>query len=115
MANLPGFFTGLAFFYPGVSVPALSQISPQGELPGAEITIQVFRATGELVGVSVQILAAGERISMLLPELVPESADQAGGYVLISSSQGIIGQMLYGASADGAITLFSAVVPTVIQ
>ena len=115
VANLPGFFTGLAFFYPGAAVPALSQTSPQGEVPSAEITIRVFRATGELAGVSVQILAAGERISMLLPELVPQSAGQAGGYVLISSSQGIIGQMLYGALEDGSIKLFSAVVPTVIQ
>ncbi len=115
VANLPGFFTGLAFFYPGAAVPALSQTSPQGGVPSAEITVRVFRANGELAGVSVQILAAGERRSKLLPELVPESAGQAGGYVLISSTEGIIGQMLYGALEGGAIKLFSAVVPTVIQ
>ena len=115
VANLPGFFTGLAFFYPGAPVPALSKTSTQGEVPNAEITIQVFQATGELAGVSVQVLAVGERISKVLPELVPESAGQAGGYVLISSSQGIIGQMLYGAVENGAVKLFSAVVPTVIQ
>ncbi len=115
VANLPGFFTGLAFFYPGAAVPALSQASPQGGVPSVEITIRVFRATGELAGVSVQILAAGERLSKLLPELVPESAGQAGGYVLISSTHGIIGQMLYGASEGENIKLFSAVVPTVIQ
>ena len=115
VANLPGFFTGLAFFYPGVAVPALSKTSTQGTVPNAEITIQVFQATGELTGVSVQVLAAGERISKVVPEFVPESAGQAGGYVLISSSQGIIAQMLYGAVENGAVKLFSAVVPTVIQ
>ena len=79
VANLSGFFTGLAFFYPGVAVPALSKTSTQGTVPNAEITIQVFQATGELTGVSVQVLAAGERISKVVPELVPESAGQAGG------------------------------------
>ncbi len=34
MANIEGFFTGLAFFYPGDS-----QAGPQGEVPDAEITI----------------------------------------------------------------------------
>ena len=115
VANLPGFFTGLAFFYPGAAVAASSQASTQGEVPNAEITIRVFRASGELTGVSVQTLAAGERISRVLPELVPESAGQGGGYVLISSSQGIIAQMLYGAVENGVVKLFSAVVPTVIR
>ena len=74
VANFPGFFAGLAFFYPGAAVPALSQASPQGELPSAEITIRVFQAMGELAGVSVQVSAVGERLSKRLPELVPESA-----------------------------------------
>ena len=95
---------------------ASSQASTQGEVPNAEITIRVFRASWRVDGsLRPGTLAAGERISRVLPELVPESAGQAGGYVLISSSQGIIGQMLYGAVENGAVKLFSAVVPTVIQ
>ena len=57
VANIEGFFTGLAFFYPGDS-----QAGPQGEVPDAEITIQVFMPDGTMVGQSVQTLAVGQRI-----------------------------------------------------
>ena len=54
VANVAGFFTGLAFFY-----PRDSQGIPQGEVPDAEITIQVFLPDGTMVGESIQTLAVG--------------------------------------------------------
>ncbi len=110
VANVAGFFTGLAFFYPGES-----QASPQGEVPAAEITIQVFLPDGTMVGESVQTLAAGERFSQLVAQLVAEAVNLAGGYVRIFSTQPIIGQMLFGVVGPQGIQLFSAVPPTVIR
>ena len=109
VANIAGFFTGLAFFYPGTI-----QGATQG-IPDAEITIQVFLPSGELVGESVQTLAVGERFSRLVRELVEEAVNLAGGYVRIFSTQPIIGQMLFGVVGPQGIQLFSAVPPTVIR
>ena len=110
VANVSGFFTGLAFFYPGPDAGG----SPQGPEPDAEITIQVFRPGGELVGESIVTLAVGERISQLVEELVGE-IELSGGYVRILSTQEIIGQMLFGVIGPGGIQLFSAVPPTVVR
>ncbi len=110
VANIAGFFTGLAFFYPGES-----QASPQGEVPAAEITIQVFLPDGTMVGESVQTLAVGERLSQLVAQLVEEAVNLAGGYVRIFSTRPIIGQMLFGVVTEQEIQLFSAVPPTVIK
>ena len=109
VANIEGFFTGLAFFYPGDS-----QASPQGE-PDAEITIQVFLPDGTMVGESVQTLAVGERFSQLVAQLVAEAVNLGGGYVHIFSTQPIIGQMLFGVVGSQGIQLYSAVPPTVIK
>ena len=105
VANVSGFFTGLAFFYPGPTAGS----SPQGS-PDAEITIQVFLPGGEMAGESSLTLAAGERISQLV-----EEAELAGGYVRIFSTRAIIGQMLFGVIGPGGIQLFSAVPPTVVR
>ncbi len=110
VANVSGFFTGLAFFYPEQSQGA----SPQGPQPAAEITIQVFLPGGEMAGESMVILAPGERISRLVEQLVGELA-LAGGYVRIFSTERIIGQMLFGVIGPGGIQLFSAVPPTVVR
>ena len=101
VANVPGFFTGLAFFNPG---------------PGAaDLVVEVYAADGTLVGSETLNLPAGQRRSALVDEFVPASAGQAGGYVIIRTNVGLIAQMLFGAtSPDGSIKLFSAVPPTVI-
>ncbi len=106
VANVSGFFTGLAFFYPGPSQGS----SAQGPALEAEITIQVFFPGGEMAGESSLTLAAGERISQLV-----EEAELAGGYVRIFSTRAIIGQMLFGVIGPGGIQLFSAVPPTVVR
>ena len=57
----------------------------------------------------------GQRFSykQRIGELVGE-IELAGGYVRISSTQGIIGQMLFGVIGPDGIQLFSAVPPTVV-
>ena len=110
VANISGFFTGLAFFYPGPTEGG----SPQGPQPDAEITIQVFLPSGERVGESVVTLGVGERTSQLVEELVGE-IELAGGYVRILSTEEIIGQMLFGVIGPAGIQLFSAVPPTVVH
>ena len=110
VANVSGFFTGLAFFYPVSS----QEGSPQGPQPDAEVTIQVFRPSGEMVGLSVVTLAPGERISQLVEQLVGD-IELAGGYVRVFSTGAIIGQMLFGVIGPGGIQLFSAVPPTVVS
>ena len=110
VANVSGFFTGLAFFYPVSS----QEGSPQGPQPDAEVTIQVFRPSGEMVGLSVVTLAPGERISQLVEQLVGD-IELAGGYVRVFSTGAIIGQMLFGVIGPGDIQLFSAVPPTVVS
>jgi len=101
VANVPGFFTGLAFFNPG---------------PGAaEFVVEVHAADGSIVGSETLNLPGGQRRSALVDEIVPASAGQAGDYVIIRTDVGLIAQMLFGAtSEDGSIKLFSAVPPTVI-
>ncbi len=101
-ANLEGFFTGLAFFNPG--------------LVDAQLTIDVVRANGQLAGRAQLELGAGERLSKLVVELAPETAGEAGGYVLVRSDQPILAQVLFGAvGPNGQPTLFSAVPPTAIR
>ena len=110
MANIEGFFTDWPSFYPGDS-----QAGPQGEVPDAEITIQVLLPDGTMVGQSVQTLAVRERLSQLVAQLVTEAVNLAGGYVRIFSTHPIIGQMLFGVVGPQGIQLFSAVPPTVIR
>ena len=109
VANIAGFFTGLAFFYPGTT-----QVATQG-VPDAEITIQVFLPSGEMVGQSVQTLAVGQRFSRLVSQLVAQAVNLGGGYVRIFSTQPVIGQMLFGVVTDKGLQLFSAVPPTVTE
>ena len=99
VANIPGFFTGLAFFAPEED---------------ADITIEVRAADGTLVGQSQQFLTAGHRLSKLVPELVPDSDGQAGGYIVIRSTAPLIAQQLFGALGPEGIRLLSAVPPTVV-
>ena len=103
VASLPGvFFTGLAFFYPDTADDA----------PDGELTVQVFQPDGQMSGEAVRTLVPGQRLSVLVDELVPAARGQSGGYVVIRFTQTLIGQMLFGAQApSGAIRLFSAVPP----
>ncbi len=108
VANVPGFFTGLAIFYPG------SPFQTACAAP-ANITVEVTRSDGTVTGSATRLLQVGQRLSQLVPELVPQSNGQAGGYIRIRSDQPVIAQMLFGALNNQGIVLLSAVPPAVVQ
>ena len=103
VANVPGFFTGLAFFNPG---------------PGAAaFVVEVYAADGTLVGSETLNLPGGQRRSALVDELgARRRLARREVMCLIRTNVGLIAQMLFGATSevDGTIKLFSAVPPTVI-
>ena len=110
-ADIPGlFFTGLAFYY-----PADIGSSPQGGAPDTEITIEVILADGESVGESSFELLPGERIDKSISDLAPNAAGKANGYILVTSTQPLIAQVVFVALGGGGISLFSAVPPKVIR
>ncbi len=110
-ADDPGlFFTGLAFYYPG-DIGS----SPQGGSPDTDITVEVILASGESIGESTFKLSPGERTDKSLSELAPAAAGKANGYMLVTSTQPLIGQVVFVALGGGGISLFSAVPPKVIR
>lgn len=78
-----GFFTGLAALNPG----ALA----------ANVTIAAFDPSGESLGSQTRVLLPGQRISRLVDELVPDAANQAGGFILVDSDVPIYLTSLFGA------------------
>ena len=98
VANMPGFFTGMAFFNTGMET--------------AEIRIQVFSAEGVQSGDATVLLGPGKRISKLVPEFDLATAGQARGFIRIISSQPLIAQQLFGTSD---LSLLSATPPTIVQ
>ena len=95
VANLEGFFTGLALYFPG---------------PGtAQVTIEVISAAGVKTGEITLQLEAGVRLSELLVDLIASTAGQVGGLILIRSDKGLVAQELFGTSG---LSLLSAVPPT---
>ena len=95
VANLEGFFTGLAFFNPGPDP--------------AEIEIGVFSPQGVQTGVRELQLDPFHRISRTVAELVPETEGQRGGYIVVSSTVDIVAQQLFGTNN---LTALSAAPPT---
>lgn len=98
VANTPPFFTGLAVY----------NSSPSAN----DITIEVYRLDGSLAAhtlTPVRLLGF-RRFSSLLPELLPETAGQIRGYVVVRSTQGIATQQLFG---DG--NSLAAIPPTVFR
>ncbi|MEJ2077760.1 MAG: penicillin acylase family protein [Acidobacteriota bacterium] len=98
VANLGGFFTGLALFNPGHAEAA--------------VRIRVFDSQGELIGEAVHTLAPQGRISEPLSTLVPSLGEMSGGYIVIDSDQPVVGQEIFGTSD---LRLQSAVPPTLLK
>ena len=79
----------------------------------ADFTIKVFDSLGNLVGeASPPALGPGERLDQLVEDLIPESADQIGGFIQIESTQPLVGQEVVG---NEALDYTSALSPTVIE
>ncbi|MDA2929085.1 hypothetical protein MYX84_03895 [Acidobacteria bacterium AH-259-O06] len=98
VANGLGFFTGLALYNPNMQT--------------ADVTIQVFSHEGQMTGEQTLQLSGGQRISQLVSELIPSTAEQVRGYIVIQSNQPLIAQQLFG---DNGLNLLSAVPPTIVQ
>lgn len=98
IANTDRIYTGLALY--------------NGNVYAAEISIGVFSETGEQTGEAKLTLGGGGRLSRLLSELVPATAGQARGYILIKSTQPLGGQLLFG---DQRGTFLSAAPPTILK
>ena len=110
-ADIPNrFLTGLAFYYPG-NIGS----SPQGGAPDTQITIEVILGDGESLGESSFKLLPGERIDKSISDLAPDAAGKANGYILVTSTQPLIAQVVFVALGGGGISLFSAVPPKVIH
>ncbi len=91
----------------------------------ADLTIKVFDSLGNLVGEASPSrtlpgdsppprlsLGPGERLDQLVEDLIPESADQIGGFVRIESTQPLAGQEVVG---NEALDYSSALPPTVLE
>ncbi len=91
-------FTGLAFFNTGSEE--------------AQVTVQVYQPDGDLAGEATFALAAGARRSDLVEEIVSGLGQQTGGYIVVTSTQPLVGQQLFGTIR---LSLLSAVPPTVVQ
>ncbi len=87
---------------------ALYNPSPES----AEVTLKVYAPSGDPVGNADLALAAGARLSEVLTSLVPASADQVGGYILLESDRPVVAQALFG-SLD--LEYLSAVPPKRIR
>ncbi len=94
VAGIP-YFTGIAVFNPNQTDVA--------------VTVSVFDRQGRQVGSSATIgLGPRQRTSRLLSELVPESADLVGGYILLTATGGVATFEIFG---DDFVSRFNAAVP----
>lgn len=94
VAGIP-YFTGIAVFNPNQTAVA--------------VTVSVFDRQGRQVGSSASIgLGPRQRTSRLLSELVPESADLVGGYILLAATGGVATFEIFG---DDLVSRFNAAVP----
>ena len=98
VANALGLFTGLAFFNPDAGT--------------ARVTVTVFDQGGNETGMHRFDLGPGQRLSQSLGELVPTTAGQIGGHIVVESTRPIVAQQLFG---DLALTFLSAVPPTLLE
>lgn len=72
----------------------------------------MFGADGTPTGTRLIALPGDGRVSSTLEDLMPASAGQTGGYVLVDSSQPIVAQQLFG---NLTLDFLSAVPPTILD
>jgi hypothetical protein len=97
VANGAGYFTGLALYNPGTV--------------NADVTIEIFSAAGVSNGKRTLSLGPGRRISQWIPQLIPATEGQVGGYVVITSALPIVGQQVFG---ESGLRMLSAVPPAIV-
>ncbi len=90
VANGAGYFTGFAAFNPNAT--------------SAGVDLKIYKADGTLTGTSRFSLPAGGRLSKLLPELVPLSGGQVGGYFTLTADQTITSFAVFGTTTLSALS-----------
>jgi hypothetical protein len=100
VANGDNFWTGLAIHNPNSQA--------------ASVTLDVYSKSGAKTGTRTINMLRGERFSRVLAEaaMVPSTAGQMGGFILVHSTLPIVGQELFG---DVHGRFLSAVPPGVIH
>jgi hypothetical protein len=89
------YFTGLALYNPGTT--------------DVTVALEVFSEKGAKTGSATLVLAAGNRVSKTLPELLPAVSDQVRGYIKLAVTGGaIVAFELFG---DQALEFLAAVPP----
>ena len=94
VANGAGSFTGFAAFNPNGAAAA--------------VTIATYAADGASTGSANLVLAAGGRVSKVLPEIVASSAGQVGGYFTMTSDLPISLFALFGTETLSALSAVPA-------
>ena len=84
VANEKGFFTGIAIAAVGSA---------------AEVTIEVFDASGMQSGSGTVSIPANGHVARLLNELIPGFGNQSGGYIRLISDQPVAAWEIYGTAA----------------
>jgi hypothetical protein len=99
VANISGFFfTGIALFNPGAV--------------DAAVTVEVYKSDGTLSGSLEETIEPGMRMSDVLEKLLPSTIGQTGGFIVVSSSQPLVAQELFGRNDS---KLLSAVPPRILE
>ena len=82
IASSLGFFTGVAILNSGTLA--------------ANVRVLAVAADGTVLGAFTTVLRPGHRISKLIQELIPEAANQAGGFIWIRSDVPVFLTSLFG-------------------
>ncbi len=92
IAQGPSIFTGVALMNPGREV--------------ALVSVEAFNRDGQSLGSASLELATGEKIALLIPELIPGLVSQEGGFVWVRSNLPVVGFALFG---NNSLDFLSAV------
>ena len=90
VANGAGFFTGFAAFNPNDST--------------VTIEVTIYNSDRIITGSASITLAPGGRISKLLPEVVPSSQGQVGGYFTLTSDLPVASFSVFGTTSLSALS-----------
>jgi len=88
IAGLPVWYSGIAILNPSTT--------------SANIEVSAMTPTGTLIGSRTFTLNGGHKDAKLLSELIPQTASQNGGFVVVRSNVPVFGMELFG-STNGTI------------
>ncbi|MEE8162296.1 MAG: hypothetical protein V3T61_11730, partial [Acidobacteriota bacterium] len=74
--------------------------------------VQVFDKYGNLAGQKEIVLGSHQRRSELVENLIPQTADLIGGYLVVESDRELAAQQLFG---NNTLQFLSAVSPKVLD